>query len=213
MRACTCLWGGVYNPIIPVFRVPPKEWRAERFQRVKGFVVAKGYINFFEPDVFVESEDGLLEKAGLGALREKYILENHVLTLEEFLAPQDHRDWSEPAFGLSIIDVFRHLHETEQRFELRDKRPSVLIKPERSSGLVEAVIGTYPRQKDVDYIATGYKDVFVRESLKQIQRAGWTCSNTVRKRPCGLPGMKLMSSAIGIMTWWFMYLTQRNQPI
>ena len=108
----------------------------------------------------------MLEKAGLGALREKYILENHVLTLEEFLAPQDHRDWSEPAFGLSIIDVFRHLHETEQRFELRDKRPSVLIKPERSSGLVEAVFGTYPRQKDVDYIATGYKDVFVPRELE-----------------------------------------------
>jgi hypothetical protein len=21
MRACTCLWGGVYNPIIPVFNI------------------------------------------------------------------------------------------------------------------------------------------------------------------------------------------------
>ena len=114
MRACACLWGGVYNPIIPVFRAPPKEWRPERFERVKGLAVAKGYINFFEPDVFVESEDGLLEEAGIGALRENHGLNQQVLSLKKFLAPQDHRDWSEPAFGLSIIDVFRHLYETEQ---------------------------------------------------------------------------------------------------
>ena len=30
MRICTCLWGGAYNPIIPVFRRRPKEWRLER---------------------------------------------------------------------------------------------------------------------------------------------------------------------------------------
>jgi hypothetical protein len=101
-----CLWGGVYNPIIPVFRVPPKEWRVEKFESVKGLAIAKGYINFFEPDVFVESEDGLLEEAGLGALREKHVI-SPVLNLDRFLAPQGHRDWSEPAFGLNIIDVFR----------------------------------------------------------------------------------------------------------
>ena len=28
MRACTCLWGGVYNPIIPVFRSCPPDWRS-----------------------------------------------------------------------------------------------------------------------------------------------------------------------------------------
>src|SRR3989442_15581627 len=87
MRACSCLWGGVYNPIIPVFRVPPKEWRVDPFERVKGLAVAKGYINFFEPDVFVESEDGLLEEAGLGALREKHVMHPYVSTLKNFLRP------------------------------------------------------------------------------------------------------------------------------
>ncbi len=69
MSYCACLWGGVYNPIIPVFRTAPKEWKPEPFERIKGFAVAKGYVNFFEPGVFVESEEGLLENAGLGALR------------------------------------------------------------------------------------------------------------------------------------------------
>ena len=166
MRACACLWGGIYNPIIPVFRVPPKEWRAERFDRVRGFAVARGYINFFEPDVFVEAEDGLLEEAGLGALRERYTLREHVLPLKNFLIPSGHRDWSEPQFGLNIVDVFRHLYETEHRFQLRDKRPSVFVKPERSNGLVEAIFGTYPRQSDATYISTGYKNVFAPEELE-----------------------------------------------
>jgi hypothetical protein len=84
MRSCTCLWGGLYNPIIPVFRVPPKEWRPERFEHVKGLAIARGYINFFEPDVFVQSEEGLLEDAGLGALREKHIIHPYVVTLKHF---------------------------------------------------------------------------------------------------------------------------------
>ncbi len=166
MRACACLWGGIYNPIIPVFRVPPKEWRVERFERVRGGAVAKGYINFFEPDVFVEAEDGLLEEAGLGALREEYRLDKHVLPLEKFLTPDEHQDWSEPRFGLNIIDVFRQIYKTEQRFQLREETPAVFVKPKRSSGLVEGIFGTFPEQRDVAYITNGYKEVFAPKELE-----------------------------------------------
>ena len=58
MRACTCLWGGIYNPIIPVFTRAPEEWRPEIYQRFKGIEIAKGYARFFEPDVYVETEEG-----------------------------------------------------------------------------------------------------------------------------------------------------------
>jgi hypothetical protein len=160
MRACTCLWGGIYNPIIPVFHTSPKEWRQKKYDRIKGLAVTKRYIEFFEPDVFVESESGLLKKAGLGALQKDHHLNGHVISLDQFLTPQDHRDWSEPALGLSIADVFRDLYERQRQFKLRKERKAVLIKPDRSSGLVEAIFGAYPRQKDTDYITTGYKDVF-----------------------------------------------------
>lgn len=160
MRACTCIWGGIYNPIIPVFRTPPKEWRTVRFERVKGIGIAKSYIDYFEPDVFVESEIGLLEQIGLGALREKYSTSPHVTTLNDFLATQDHRDWSEPAFGLNIIDVYRHLYETVYRFQASTNREAVLIKPEPRSGLVEALFGAFPTQKHTDYIVKAYKDIF-----------------------------------------------------
>jgi len=48
MRYCACLWGGIYNPLIPVFRKPPKEWRLEPFERLSGSDIAKGYIKFFD---------------------------------------------------------------------------------------------------------------------------------------------------------------------
>lgn len=198
MRACACLWGGVYNPIIPVFRVTPKEWKSESFERLTGSAIARGYVNYFEPDVFVESEHGLLEKAGLGALREEHIIGQQVVSLKKFLAPQDHRDWSEPAFGLSIIDVFRHLYETERRFQLRDKRPSVLVKPENDSGLVEAVFGTYPRQKDTAYLAQGYKDVF-KPKVLEASPASWL---EVFKDGAATP-LRVTRHKIDVQRFWY----------
>lgn len=140
-----------------------KNGELKRSSVFKGLAVAKGYINFFEPDVFVESEHGLLEEVGLGALRDT--IDPLVVALEQFLTPQNHRDWSEPAFGLNIVDVFRHLYETEHRFQSRNNRRSVLVKPERSSGVVEAVFGAFPRQRDAAYIAKAYSDVFTPKEL------------------------------------------------
>jgi hypothetical protein len=158
MSCCSCLWGGIYNPLIPVFRKPPKEWQPEPYDRVRGFAIAKGYVNFFEPDVYVESEPGLLEDAGLAALRERTI-HPYVLPLRQFLRPLD-REWGEPAFGLGIQDVLRHLYRTRQQFQLRDKRESIVVKPDHSSGVAEAVFGVYPADPHAAYIPRGYRDVF-----------------------------------------------------
>lgn len=166
MRVCTCLWGGIYNPIIPVIHTSPKEWRPQKHDRIKGLGVTKRYIEFFEPDIFVESESGLLKKAGLGALQKEHDFRRHVISLDQFLAPRDHRDWSEPALGLSIADIFRDLYEKQRQFKLRKERSAVLVKPDRSSGLVEAIFGAYPRQKDTAYITRGYKEVFEPKETK-----------------------------------------------
>jgi hypothetical protein len=115
MRACACLWGGTYNPIIPVFKKPPTEWRPEIYKRFKGPAIAKGYVRFFEPDVYVEAETGLLEAAGLAALRERYA-HPQVITLKELFQPEGSRKWSEPEFGLNILDLLGHIYKTEQQF-------------------------------------------------------------------------------------------------
>jgi hypothetical protein len=160
MRACTCLWGGTYNPIIPVFRKPPKEWKPEIYERFKGVEVAKGYIRFFEPDVYVETKKGLLEEAGLGAVRDKLMMHEQVITLDELFGSDRGTDWSEPKFGLNIHDVLGHKFTTEQQFVHRDKRESVLVKSERGNALTEALFGVYPTSSDMTYIQQAYTDVY-----------------------------------------------------
>jgi hypothetical protein len=163
MRACTCVWGGVYNPIIPVFKKPPKEWNPEPYERFRGIEVAKGYVRFFEPDVYVETEKGLLEETGLGALRERHAINPQVITLKELFEPESGRNWSEPEFGLNIHDVLGHIYKTEQQFVRRDKRESLLVIAERGNALTEAIFGVYPASSDIRYIQRAYTDVYKPE--------------------------------------------------
>jgi hypothetical protein len=165
MHACACLWGGTYNPIIPVFKRPPKEWKPEIYERFKGSAIAKGYVRFFEPDVYVETKAGLLEEAGLGTLREQHAIHPQVIRLKELFEPEGGRNWSEPEFGLNVRDVLRHIYNTEQQFVRRDKRESVLVKPERGNALTEAMFGVYPASSDLAYIQKAYTDVYKPEKV------------------------------------------------
>jgi hypothetical protein len=65
MRFCACLWGGTFNPIIPVARTLPRAWRSERGGPRTGVDVAEGYLRFFEPDVVVEAKKGLAAQLGM----------------------------------------------------------------------------------------------------------------------------------------------------
>ncbi|OAE97426.1 hypothetical protein AYJ54_35650 [Bradyrhizobium centrolobii] len=155
---CTCLWGGLFNPIIPVFDRPPPEWKSP-YERSKGSAIAKGYVKFFEPDVYVEATAGLLEKAGLFALRQEHGLHTQVITLAELFKPEGGQTYSEPAFGLNIHDVLTHIYRTEQKFVLREKQESILVKPQRGNALAEAVFGVFPTATDLNYIQAAYADV------------------------------------------------------
>lgn len=165
MRYCAAVWGGIYNPIIPVFSTPPKAWASEPFDRIRGIGVAKGYIRFFEPDVYVEAEKGLLELVGLGAVRERLTVYPDVLTLAELLKPEKHKDWCDPAFGLNIQDVQVHLYRTDQQFTKRDQRENIIIETERGSGVAELIFGVFPTQRSVGYIAGSYHDAFQPTTL------------------------------------------------
>lgn len=165
MRACACLWGGIYNPIIPVFKKPPKEWKPEIYERFKGPAIAKGYVRFFEPDVYVETEKGLLEEAGLGALRQKHTLHPQVIARKELFKPEPDWKWSEPELGLNVCDVLSQIYKIEEQFVRRDKRESVLVRPERGNALTESVFGVYPTSSDVTYIQKAYTDVYKPEKV------------------------------------------------
>ena len=166
MRICACLWGGAYNPIIPVFRSRPREWRPDIPDLATGAQIARRYVEFFEPDVFVEAEPKLLERIGLGELRGTSALRPPVIRLDALLACRFDRHESELEFGLGIVDVLRDIYEREQRFQLRDARSAYLVKRHAGTALVEALFGLYPDDGPSSYFARGYVDVFKPDAVE-----------------------------------------------
>jgi hypothetical protein len=156
MRINTCLWGGLYNPIIPIYTRTPKEWEDEHFFTKKGKDVAQGYVKFFDPDVYVEAEEGLLEKAGLGAFRADRI-ERKVILLDEFFE-REYRGLHEPKFGQSVYDILDDVYVSERRFQLRDESPAVYSSNEDLFS--EACVGCYPEEEHVSYLKKYYNDVY-----------------------------------------------------
>ncbi|MHC2367413.1 hypothetical protein ACVIQT_002061 [Bradyrhizobium diazoefficiens] len=59
-----------------------------------------------------------------------------------------------------MIDVFRHIYETEQRFILHDKSDCVTVKPQRGNALVECIFGAFPNSADLSYVSTAYQNVY-----------------------------------------------------
>lgn len=55
----TFLWGGVYNPIIPVFRRVPKVWEDKRLKHPNSKEILSGYLDAFDPDFIVSFSKGI----------------------------------------------------------------------------------------------------------------------------------------------------------
>jgi len=165
MRFSVCLWGGAYNPIIPVMKSLPSAWRGHQGLRAKASDITRGYIRYFEPDAYVEAEEGLLEAAGLERFRRKHALHTRVLPLSSLMAKEHTRDWAEPSFGLSITDAMRDIYTKELQFETRHPRIACLIKPDSKSLVTEAVFGCYPTGKELDHFQENYQTIFKPEEV------------------------------------------------
>lgn len=161
-----CVWGGALNPIIPVSRTTPKAWSRVPRTETSALDVARGYVDFFEPDVFVPAQSGLLAQIGLSDLVARHILHPEAKPLDDFLTPAEGLEWSEPAFGLPIIDVLRAQYVNEQKFVLRHPQPALLVKPQRGSLAAEAIFGVYPSGSANAHFERGYRDVFDPEIVE-----------------------------------------------
>ena len=164
MRICSCLWGGVYNPIIPIFQVPPDEWQSTVKRPMKGIDVTKGYLKFFEPDILVEAKEGYAHQVGIS--RNHGVFHDHILTLEELLKTESNQESAKLTRGLSMIDVLHEKYTTERKLELRDQRIALLVKKTRQSLTSEAMFGCFPNNQDSQYFERGYQDIYQPEVSK-----------------------------------------------
>ena len=151
-RINTCLWGGIFNPIIPFFKRVPSWWERHGIHFENAKQIINGYLDFFEPDFLVEAEEGLADGFGYDSER--------VIQLTDILEPEGKRDWDK--YGLSVHDLYLELYQEEFRFELRHQRNMVHVDPKERAfaGFVAANFGSFPTQEDLGYFEHNYKDIF-----------------------------------------------------
>lgn len=143
-RINTCLWGGMFNPIIPLFEnIPPwLEKEGFHFDNAKQLIMSD--LDFFEPDFIVEAEEGLADGFGFDPKR--------ILQLKDFSG----------YYGLTVEALYWELYREEFRFEASHRRNVVYVEPADSSweNFVAANFGDFPIQDQTLSVSSTCKDRF-----------------------------------------------------
>ena len=156
-RINTCLWGGRFNPIIPFFKRVPSWWERYGLRSENAKQIINGYLDFFEPDVLVEAEEGLAEGFGFNPRR--------VLQLANILERPEEGGWDR--YGLSVHGLYDDLYTKEFQFEQRHKYNVVHVKPNDTAfaNFVAANFGSFPIQEEFAYFEHNYKGIFDPEDI------------------------------------------------
>lgn len=160
MEYSTCLWGGVFNPIIPVSKTVPRLWRQDKAET--GMSIADGYIRFFEPDVFVEAQTGLAKEVGV--IEDEHFTGRRVVSLKDFCETSA-RGVVDFRFGLNIFDVYKDLYREEFRFVSRDERRVTIVDSAERDFFAAAVFGAFPAERKLNFVRRGYMDAFKPDVL------------------------------------------------
>lgn len=151
-RINTCLWGGMYNPVIPFLKQVPKWWHRDSKWNETAFEIMNGYLDFFEPDFLVETEPGLASGLGFGNGR--------VIGISDFSFMTD--DPKQRGYGLDTFDVYRQHFQQTFQFTLRKAHSLVEVSAENNSFRLfcACVFGAFPSRESSAYLAKAYKDAF-----------------------------------------------------
>lgn len=166
MNVCACLWGGVYNPIIPICSTIPDAWVSGLYRNMTGEDLAKGYVRFFEPDVFVEATPGLAARLGINDA-ELDFSQKRIVPLSAFLeAAPEGRSW--PPLGMGVGALYRALYEKEFKFVARQNHRVALCKPSNDidAAFVDAVCGSFPAEGYLAHHARDYQEAFDPITIK-----------------------------------------------
>ena len=172
-RINTCLWGGMFNPIIPLFESVPSWLESEGFHFENSKQMINDYLDFFEPDFLVEAEEGLAEGFGFDPERVGSLAD----MIEEPGGSYAHR------YGLSVYGIYQELYTKAFQFEQRHKNPVVHVQPADTAftNFVAANFGNFPTQERLRYFERNYRNVFNPErktldaaALSELYQSGYS---------------------------------------
>lgn len=154
----TCLWGGVFNPIIPVIRQVPAWWERQGIKFESAKQIVNGYLDYFEPDFIVEAKKDIATGYGIDAER--------ILQLADILPRSNQGQLS--GYGQSVLDLYKKLYREEFQFVRRHKQKIIAAKAVSRGfdGFVASAFGAFPVQDDLRYFAKAFMDVFEPQQIK-----------------------------------------------
>ena len=133
------LWGGAYNPIIPLYKKSPPAWQDKPLRAPKAEVVIKGYVDAFDPDILIQCGAQLppyLTTLGLEIVKSSEIWERHF---------QEKRAVA-PKYGIGVFEVLEEVFN--EHFRYKEKFPVRVIVPRIPSKLAPywaALLGEFPK--------------------------------------------------------------------
>lgn len=136
MTVNTSLWGGSFNPMIPVLSRRPR-WDVGPLPPPSAKQITRGYLSCWQPDLLVSAVPG----AG-----DRYAA---VIDLGDWLSESaEHRS----PLGVDAVAVFEAVHRRERRFLLREPRDIVLpvAGDERFADLIACCLGRLPDGDDTE---------------------------------------------------------------
>jgi hypothetical protein len=104
----TFLWGGMFNPIVPVYRRTPKKWQS-KFERTTAREVSEGLIRAFDPDYVVLTGKYLNLTINVG--------HRDVIKAADVLGKVE--EDGTPSYGIGLFEVLSHFIQKEMRFVRR----------------------------------------------------------------------------------------------
>ena len=159
-RLSACIWGGRFNPIIPLSEAAADRWLMAP-GAATGVDLARGLVDFFEPDVLVEAEPGMAERLGWKTEPHSFGLPR-VLALEE-LFQVDERGELEIKAGIDAIEPMFHLYDQGYKYTLRHPQPFLTIQTDPRDCFFDVVGGRYPDDVAFSYLRQSYDEVFSPE--------------------------------------------------
>ncbi len=172
-RINTCLWGGIFNPIIPIFKAVPPWLEDEGFHFENPKQMISDYLDFFEPDFLVEAEEGLAEGFGFDPERVRKLAD----MIEEPGGNYVHR------YGLSVFGIYQDLYAKTFQFVQHHRNSIVHIEPTDTTfmNFVAANFGSFPVHKQFRYFEHNYRRFFNPErekldapALSELYQFGYT---------------------------------------
>jgi hypothetical protein len=136
------LWGGIFNPIIPVMKRIPATWKkADEFITFKNTArtIASGYIDAYDPDYFVQLGNCDIKPLNLD--------KDRLISANDILAGVDSDGI--PSYGVGLFELLRYFIDTELKF-VRKRPLSIYFTDldKKSQLFLASVFGKLPAKID-----------------------------------------------------------------